>query len=917
MRPLHLSMSAFGCYAGKCDLPFQDLGTEGLYLITGDTGAGKTMIFDAIAFALYGETSGGVREPSMLRSKYAAPETETYVEFIFQYHDKVYKVRRSPSYERPKPKTTKSAEAELYLPDGRVLSRQKEVTAEIENILGVTREQFAQIAMIAQGEFRKVLHAKTEDRLEIFRKIFYTDMYKRFQDEVKADAGQLAAEIKEQRKNSESWLNNVVTDENDAEGAAKLSAAKKEAISTEEFTEWLAGSISADTAALAVNARSLDAVIQRLAELNQKAGKAEQEKKTRDALAKAAGRLPEEEAACNEAEAKLVGEEAKQGEREAVKIQIIAAEGALPKYQQLQALNQAIKADTKKYADEKAQTDVWEVRQKDEQTALAAAKEELQALGDAGSAAESLRNKKAGLKTRQTSLANLQASAADHDALCGLLAKAQAEYQERSAAAQKLRSAYESAHQAYLDEQAGVLAAGLKPGEPCPVCGSAEHPHPAALSPAAPSKSDLEAAERSVKKSAAETEAASRAASNRKGQAEAKKKELMATAAGLLGEITFDEIRASLLAALSAAADELAQTGARLAEQEKKVKRKGEIDKTIPETEQRLTERAERITKNRELHAARMTKIKADTENRDKLAAELSFQSKVEAEKEISALKAKQKAGEDALAAARSALDTAKAAVAGTKKEIETLQAGITGEKPLDLDALKQDMAAAEGLQRELNAKTRQIDTRKSTNQTALNKIEEAAARLAEIEERHQWVKELSDAANGEVSGKEKIKLETYIQTAYFDRIIARANYRLQQMSGTQFELKRRDSSGKRSQSGLDLNIIDHYNGSERDARTLSGGESFIASLSLALGLSDEIQMGAGGIRLDSIFVDEGFDSLDDTRLAQSMQVLINISQANRLVGVISHVAGLEEKIDKQIVVTKESTGGSKARLVV
>ncbi|MDR1070722.1 MAG: SMC family ATPase, partial [Gracilibacteraceae bacterium] len=604
MRPLHLSMSAFGCYAGKCDLPFQDLGTEGLYLITGDTGAGKTMIFDAIAFALYGETSGGVREPAMLRSKYAAPETETYVEFTFQYHDKVYKVRRSPSYERPKPKTTKAAEADLYLPDGRVVSKQKEVTAEIESILGVTREQFAQIAMIAQGEFKKVLHAKTEDRLEIFRKIFYTDMYKRFQDEVKADAGKLAAEIKEQRKNSESWLNNVVTDENDAEGAAKLSAAKKEAISTEEFMEWLAGSISADTTALAANARSLDAVIKRLAELNQEAGKAEQDKKTRDALAKAAGRLPQEEAACNEAEAKLAGEKAKQGEREAVKIQIIAAEGALPKYQQLQAWNRAIKADTKKHADEKAQTEVLAARQKDDQTALAAAKEELQALGDAGSVAESLRNKKASLKARQTSLANLQASAADHDALCGSLAEAREYYQKKSASAQKLRAEYELLHKAYLDEQAGVLAAGLKPGQPCPVCGSAEHPHPAALSPAAPSKSELEAAERSAKKSETETETASKAASSLKGQAEAKKNELMATAAGLLGEITFDEVSAALLAALRAAADELTQVGARLAEQEKKVRRKGELDKAIPENERKLAETAENVTKRREQLAA-------------------------------------------------------------------------------------------------------------------------------------------------------------------------------------------------------------------------------------------------------------------------------------------------------------------------
>lgn len=221
MRPLHLTMSAFGCYASKCDLPFRDLGAEGLYLITGDTGAGKTMIFDAITFALYGETSSSItssdvktgREPSMLRSKYALPETETYVEFTFSYHDKTYKVKRSPSYDRPKQKgegtTTKNADAELHLPDGRVVAKLKEVNAEIEAILGISREQFIQIAMIAQGEFKKVLHAKTDDRIEIFRRIFYTDGYKKFQDKVKADANALRSKIDGQRRDYTFWVESI------------------------------------------------------------------------------------------------------------------------------------------------------------------------------------------------------------------------------------------------------------------------------------------------------------------------------------------------------------------------------------------------------------------------------------------------------------------------------------------------------------------------------------------------------------------------------------------------------------------------------------------------------------------------------------------------------------------------------------
>ena len=224
MKPIHLTMSAFGCYADKCDVPFQKLGAEGLYLITGDTGAGKTMIFDAITFALYGKASGDIREPIMLRSKYALPEAETYVEFTFQYHDKIYKVKRNPSYERPKQRgegmTTKNADAELHFPDGRVVTRTTDVDNEIIAILGIKRDEFTQMAMIAQGEFRKVLHARTDERIEIFRKIFYTDMYKLFQDTVKADTGKLAVEIKEYRQSHNHWLNSILIDESDSDGLA-------------------------------------------------------------------------------------------------------------------------------------------------------------------------------------------------------------------------------------------------------------------------------------------------------------------------------------------------------------------------------------------------------------------------------------------------------------------------------------------------------------------------------------------------------------------------------------------------------------------------------------------------------------------------------------------------------------------------
>lgn len=921
MRPLHLTISAFGCYANKCDLPLQNLGTEGLYLITGDTGAGKTMIFDAITFALYGETSGDIREPVMLRSKYALPETETYVEFTFLYHDKIYKVKRNPSYDRPKQRgegtTTKAADAELYLPDGRVVAKLKDVNAEIEAILGINREQFVQIAMIAQGEFKKVLHAKTEDRIEIFRKIFYTDGYKKFQDKVKADTNALRSDIDGQNRDYAFWLGSILVDDSDAEGASKLTAAKAGLLSMDETIEWLTGIIDANTAVYNENAGLLEVIVKKLAEINQQVGKAEQDKKSRDALALATERLPLEEASRDKALEVLETEKAKQPECENVKKQIVEIDSALPKYQQLQSLIDTINANVEKCDTEVEKVGTLEAKHTVDKAALDAAKEELRSLGDAGAVAESLRGKQSTLKSRQTSLLSLQTGATDYKSLLKALEETQEEYRVKSEASQSLRADYESLHKAYLDEQAGVLAVELRPDEPCPVCGSTEHPTPAVLSSNAPIKSEIDKADKKAKTAEKETETASEAASTLKGQVVAKKKEIESMGAVLLGEVAFDEIPSALTEALGSAEKELTQITEQLTEQEKKVARKEKLNEEIPTMELTLVATTEGLTKARELVIFLTATIKVDTETRDKQAAELKFKGETEAKNAIAVLKAKQKDYEDALVVAQTVYDTAKTKAAGTATEIEILKAGLSDGEPLDLEVLQKQKETVEDSQTDSNEKNRKINICKSTNQTALTNIRKTAKMLTETEARYQWMKELSDTANGDITGKEKIKLETYIQIAYFDRIIARANLRLLQMSGMQFELKRRDSAGKQSQSGLDLNVVDHHNGTERDARTLSGGESFIASLSLALGLSDEIQSNAGGIRLDSMFVDEGFDSLDDTRLSQSMQALIGISQANRLIGIISHVAGLDEKIDRQIVVTKEPTGSSSAKIVV
>ena len=335
MRPLKLTMSAFGCYADKQTIDFGILGNEGLFLITGDTGAGKTTIFDAITFALYGETSGDNKKADMLRSKYAHETAETYVELSFQYHEKIYFIKRNPSYVRAKTRgegtTEEKADAELHLPGDHIVTKLREVNSKIEEILGINREQFVQIAMIAQGEFLKVLHASTEDRIEIFRKIFYTDIYKTFQDRVKKDTNGLVAKIKELTQGYDYSLGNIQIDANSYENAQKLSDAKSGLISAGDVIEWLTKIISADDEVFSANEKLLEEVNAKLAEINQRFGQAEQDKKARDTLKVAEDRLPAESAVQQEAESALNVEIAKQPEYEAVKAQAFEIERSLSK----------------------------------------------------------------------------------------------------------------------------------------------------------------------------------------------------------------------------------------------------------------------------------------------------------------------------------------------------------------------------------------------------------------------------------------------------------------------------------------------------------------------------------------------------------------------------------------------------------
>lgn len=346
--------------------------------------------------------------------------------------------------------------------------------------------------------------------------------------------------------------------------------------------------------------------------------------------------------------------------------------------------------------------------------------------------------------------------------------------------------------------------------------------------------------------------------------------------------------------------------------------RKRDLETLIPQREQNLNKLAHALSAAREELIRSESRREALKEQIDTLQEALLYSDTTAAEARRLALQAEAESLSNALKTAEEDYNACKTSLAGMDAAIQELSKLLEASEDVD-------MVAQQARSRELSKKRsetaemqRSIHTRRTTNETALKNIQERAATLNELEAKYTWVRTLSNTVNGNLPGKEKIALETYIQMTFFDRILQRANVRFLVMSGGQYELKRRrEAENNRSQSGLELDVIDHYNGSERSVKSLSGGESFKASLSLALGLSDEIQSAAGGIRLDTMFVDEGFGSLDEESLQQAIRALTGLTEGNRLVGIISHVVELREKIDKQIVVTKDKTGGSRVEIVV
>ena len=1292
MRPIRLEMSAFGPYAGRTVVDFDKLGKSGLYLITGETGAGKTTVFDAITYALYGQASGDNRDSGMFRSKYAAPEMPTEVLLEFLYRGKTYRVRRNPKYMRPKKKgeglTEQAAKAELTLPDGKVVTKGDEVDAKIQEILGIDRAQFAQIAMIAQGDFLKLLHAETAERQKIFQKIFETKYYEVFQEKLKAESLKLNSECAGKRASIRQYVKDIKCDKENPL-YSEVERAREGKLPADEVTALLETLIREDEDAQEVLDKRVQAAGERLGIIGEELRLVKQLKEWK-------GNLESQEKAFAELEKMVSGQKTawEKAEEEArpeindLGEAIAARKTHLPSYQRRETLRGEQEKDTGQLATERgketeANSAVEEAKKildahRAERDSLTNAGEHLarlegqkkeaenlhgelttrqgqleaydglvkdreaegRKLGELDAARKEAQNRQPEANDLQGEIARIEAELEEYDRLrrlrgdlsttkeqlekavkdegiesgnfkryskdvescrkeleslkdagenrgiiSGAIGRledrknrvdalqealktykdlerryklAQDEYTSKVHTAEASQRKYREMNRAFLDEQAGLLAQTLEPGTPCPVCGSLEHPSPARLSPKAPTEADLKDAELQARNDADAEKLASKEAGAARASRDAKRDEMERMLCELKGkyaeeteEGVFDQIKAiaelpdgctfgtekdrfesfrevfteclatSTFEKVDTVLDSLktilqnafCALGKQLKVENGRVKRKKELEESRPDLEKNVADSQTKLNELGKQIASLTTEKKQVNGQVEILEKKLTYESRAAAERaieekgtrregitdsidkaekafgecqqnvsrmdgQLSSMKthlslSKEELGklpevaeslretmgrgelfedelenlpmilesiadeedvvsfdermvkflplaiayvrqeaeaasseitrlageieeegkrvsrrkeldgkipledkrlkelEEALSKQHTVVEELSKKIGNRETEIKTLSANLEfdseekalerqdtdtkrkkalekaieeaegaykeGEKSLSeasgsIDSLRKQIEEKEtpdeaklleekdelDRQNQEDGKTAtQLSIRLSANEEIRDHIKDGADELAKLEKHYQWVKALSDTANGDLSGKVKIMLETYVQTTYFDRIITRANRRFLAMSGNQYELKRRKvAENLRSQSGLELDVLDHYNGTERSVKSLSGGESFMASLSLALGLSDEIQSSAGGIRLDTMFVDEGFGSLDEDSLRLAIRTLLDLSENNRLVGIISHVSELKERIDKQIVVTKEKTGGSKIEII-
>ena len=870
----------------------------------------------------------------MLRCKYADDQTPSFVELEFEVHGVRYMVRRNPEYQRPKARgegmTTEKADATLTYPDDRPpVTKAKDVTAAVQEIIGLDYNQFSQIVLIAQGQFTKLLNASTEERSRIFRKLFRTQRYAQLQERLQAEAAALNQQRTAQNAKLDSLLGGLqfAPDDPDAEALRALCAQ-----TVPETALTLLDALTArQAAALEEAGTALQTTEAQLDTVQRQLGAAAQAQRLAQQLTARQAELAAARPALDAARAEADRHAGDAAQLDALTAQVTQAQSALAAYDALDALcrQQTEARDAARLAAAQAQKRRTQLDSLN--AALAAAETELSALADADTRLLALQTRSAQLAQRGEALTKLEQRLAECQHQAKRAHKAQESYRAAAAAQDEARARQNTLERAFLDAQAGLLAESLTEGAPCPVCGSTHHPARALLPHTAPTQAQVEAARQAAAAADRQAQTASAAAQSALAAANEAKISLRRDAETLLPErftapegtvpLTFalmTNVLAEETAALQTAQADCA-TQCRQAEADCRRKAQLEADRQN-KTRQRpaLEQAAAEADRNA---AAQNASADALEEQIAERRAALPYPRRADAQAALDKLEADRRTLRAGMDTAQRRLKQAEQTVAAAEAAVDALTAQQTAaQKELparSAEELTAQQTALTAARETLRSREKQLSAQLLPNRKTAAQYRAAAEARQTLESRWQWVSALAATAGGTLTSKQKIKLEAYIQMNYLDRILRYANTRLMQMTAGQYELERIGAENQRSQSGLDLGVIDHYNGTRRSVKTLSGGESFKASLALALGLSDEVQSSAGGIRLDTLFLDEGFGSLDEESLELAIRVLSGLTEGDRLVGIISHVGALKDRIDRQVVVHKARTGGSTVELRV
>lgn len=864
MKPEKLIISGWGPYKDRAVIDFTKFHTANLFLITGQTGAGKTTIFDAIAYALYGVLSGQVREKGSVRSDFADENTQTYVELYMSHKGEKYHVLRNPEYMRPKKKkggesafTKEKENAALTLPDGTIIAGNQDVTRKIEELLRMDGRQFCQISMIAQGEFAKMLLAGSNEKTAIFRELFGTRIYADIQNRLKERSGKLYREYMSYKNKMDEDVR-LLSMENDT----WEELISHEQIDFEAVEEYLC--------------KQLQEIKKQTKEKALEEKKAEEElltlKEQLERIRQINSRFSE--LAENEKKYSLLQEKAGEMDLLNKEIQTILSARLLSLEEKVVKEKEQATLECQKRLDEYEQN-------------LHKCKRELALMEDKVSKKEAI--KEAYLLWEQVDdiAKQLCAKRQELEKTGANLEKAREQYVKAQEVADSARKQYENADKLYKQAVIGIAARLVKDGEPCPVCGSVHHPNVAHVSEEVPDEKQLERFKEQMETVQATCARYFETALSYQNEEKHLKEEFTNLSdkeqiiQGKMKEVSGD-IREYVESTKLAVFEAL-------------------LTKYL-ENQSKVEEKAKQILATKEEYKQKQEESVAARENLNhsiKQSGFASMEEYKEASRKLNRLpqmEEEYKVYQERVTATKEVCEHLRDALKGVEPVAEDEISGLFTEKQADLQAIKKEL-------KEYHIKTDQIDR-------SLKGISENRKMAESIRREYGVVKDLDDLANG--NNAKRLVFEQFVLAGYFEQVLKAANLRLLRMTEGRYELIRaKQISDGRKKDNLEILVMDYYTGKERSVKTLSGGETFKASLALALGMSDCIQAQNGGLEVETLFIDEGFGALDEESLEQSCAVLQTLAGSNRMIGIISHVQELRERIDSQIIIEKKNFGSS------